>query len=66
MKCAAQECSKRLSIVERELTCRCGQRFCAQHRCYTQHACVKLDFQLPPIRPQRILSHRQRDFHAAF
>lgn len=37
IKCAF--CTKKLSIIESSLTCRCGQSFCLKHRDMIEHNC---------------------------
>lgn len=38
MRC--HQCSKRLSLVEKQLTCKCGKNFCTSHRYSNAHDCV--------------------------
>ncbi len=33
------ECKKKLSIAEQQLTCKCGVNFCPKHRLQAQHDC---------------------------
>ncbi len=35
-------CKKKLSLVEQQLTCKCGINFCAKHRLQQHHNCIKL------------------------
>jgi hypothetical protein len=66
MKCDAEFCSKRLTIVDRELVCRCGKKLCPRHRMFTNHTCVKVEFKPAARDPQRMLSHAPTDPNAAY
>lgn len=39
-KCAYHACKKKLSLVERTTTCKCGLSFCATHRLPESHECT--------------------------
>ena len=38
-RCAHSECKKKLSMVEREFVCVCGNCFCMSHRLPESHKC---------------------------
>ena len=37
------ECKKKLTIVQQQLTCKCGANFCPKHRLQSQHNCSKIN-----------------------
>ena len=38
-RCAFEGCKKKLSLINLELSCRCGKSFCALHRMPESHKC---------------------------
>ena len=39
-RCAFEGCKKKLSLITLELSCRCGESFCAVHRMPESHKCT--------------------------
>jgi len=52
MKCAL--CSRRLSLVETTLKCRCGQCFCFTHRMPEYHKCT-YDYKKDKVKLEKIV-----------
>lgn len=46
-------CKKKLTLVEQQLTCKCGMNFCAKHRLQSQHDCIKLKDFDPELHRQK-------------
>lgn len=40
MKCSLSECSKKLSISDISLLCKCKKSFCSRHRQCEDHKCI--------------------------
>lgn len=38
--CEFENCRRRLSILDREFTCRCGRYFCGSHKFFDTHKCT--------------------------
>jgi hypothetical protein len=39
-RCEFNGCKKKLSIIDRELGCKCGKHFCQMHKFFNLHACT--------------------------
>lgn len=51
-KCAL--CKKKLSLIDIQKTCKCGQKFCSDHFFYTNHCC---EFNYKTIERQLIMKN---------
>lgn len=61
MKCEFEMCRKKLTLVDRNLACRCGGRFCARHRFFSSHKCIAKVDQSNPSEPKRMKSSAHHD-----
>lgn len=40
VRCAFQNCKTKISLVQQQLACRCGECFCVKHRTPENHCCT--------------------------
>jgi predicted nucleic acid binding AN1-type Zn finger protein len=52
-RCAQLECKKKLSMIEREFVCLCGNCFCTKHRLPEDHCCRHNFSETPEKREQK-------------
>ncbi len=62
MKCAAKECKKKITLLDKEMKCYCEKVFCKFHRLSFNHECSFDYYQynqnklnLPKIIPSKII-----------
>ncbi len=39
IRCSFEGCNKKLSIIERDIKCKCNKSFCKNHSFFTNHNC---------------------------
>ena len=61
MKCEFEMCRKKLTLVDRNLVCRCGKKFCARHRFFASHKCTQKVATSQPSEPKRMKSSAFHD-----